>query len=51
MCILHAQVESTGAQTPDVELPPFLDVERRLEGSQDEKEYGAHSLSIIQEES
>ena len=51
LCILHAQVESTQAEAPDVELPPFLDVERRLEGQRDEKDYGAYSLSIIKEES
>jgi predicted ATPase len=49
LCILHAQVESTELVAPEVELPPFLDMERRLEGPQDEHDYGAYSLSIIRE--
>ncbi len=48
-CMLHAQVESSDAQAPVVELPPFLDLDRRLEGLQDEKDYGAYSLSMIRE--
>jgi hypothetical protein len=49
LCILHAQVESTDADVPEVELPPFLNMERRLEGPEDECDYGAYSLSIIRE--
>ena len=49
LCILHAQVESTEAEAPEVELPPFLDMERRLEGPKDECDYGAYSLSMIRE--
>uniref|UniRef100_A0A7S2YIE1 NadR/Ttd14 AAA domain-containing protein n=1 Tax=Entomoneis paludosa TaxID=265537 RepID=A0A7S2YIE1_9STRA len=47
--VLHAQVEakeSSGEQ--DVELPPFLKVERQLLNSeQDESMYGAYSISRI----
>ena len=43
LCILHAQVEGK-----DVDLPPFLDVERRIFNTpEDEKKYGAYSLSLI----
>lgn len=50
--ILHAQVEaSEDGQEPEVELPPFLDIERRLTNTkEDEERYGAYSLSIIREE-
>jgi hypothetical protein len=47
VCILHAQVESSTEEEPKVNLPPFLDVERRLHGPADENEYGAYSLSLI----
>ena len=47
--ILHAQVEAAndGAE-PKVELPEFLDVEKRLSpGDEDEEKYSAYSISII----
>jgi hypothetical protein len=48
LCILHAQVESSACYEPSVDLPPFLDVERRLENTkEDEEKYGAYSISII----
>ena len=47
MCILHAQVETGHAEELNVDVPPFLDIVRRLEGSADEQEYGAYSLSLI----
>ena len=51
LCILHAQVEATAdGDEPTVNLPPFLDVERQLTDSEeDKKKYGAYSLSIIKE--
>ena len=49
LCILHAQVEITDSKVSEVVLPPFLDVERKLGGSEDENKYGAYSLSIIGE--
>ena len=49
LCILHAQVEaSADGKEPIVDLPPFLQVERRLTDSPDDKEhYGAYSLSLM----
>jgi len=46
LCILHAQVESKDNESPVVDLPNFLTVERPL-GQSDESSYGAYSLSII----
>lgn len=46
LCILHAQVESTADEVPVVDLPEFLDVERRLELS-DEDHYGSYVLSLV----
>lgn len=47
LCILHAQVEAERKQS--VDLPPFLEIERKLEhnNKQDEEQYGAYSLSLI----
>lgn len=48
--ILHAQVEaSPDTFDPNVVLPPFLDVEKRLssDNHQDEEKYSAYSISII----
>jgi len=48
LCILHAQVEGNG--DPKVDLPPFLDVDRRLmdsDDNDDKDQYGAYNLSII----
>lgn len=48
--ILHAQVEASKDNTePKVELPPFLDVEKRLRGDNkdDEEKYSAYSISVI----
>lgn len=49
LCILHAQVEVRDHQSePVVDLPPFLQIERRLTNSrEDEKQYGAYSLSVM----
>jgi predicted ATPase len=49
LCILHAQVEATTEEgAVEVELPPFLHVDRRIENTpQDDEAYGAYSLSII----
>ena len=49
LCILHAQVERTESKVAEVVLPPFLEVERQLGGSEDEKLFGAYQLSIIGE--
>ena len=57
--ILHAQVETTatttspqkgntGGSNNSVIIPPFLSVNRRLENTkEDERNYGAYSLSLI----
>lgn len=48
--ILHAQVEASKEGTdPKVELPPFLDIEKRLSGNSkaDEEKYSAYSISVI----
>lgn len=51
VCILHAQVEATDEGEPEVNLPPFLNIERRLTNTKaDEQRYGAYSLSVIREE-
>lgn len=49
LCILHAQVEASAAgEYPTVKLPPFLNVDRRLENTkEDEERYGAYNLSLI----
>eukprot|EP00934_Nitzschia_sp_Nitz4_P002213 Nitzschia sp. Nitz4//scaffold376_size14603//8852//10148//NITZ4_008921-RA/size14603-augustus-gene-0.17-mRNA-1//-1//CDS//3329549661//2213//frame0 len=47
LCILHAQVECSPNEEPEVMLPPFLEIDRRLQGPQDESDFGAYSLSII----
>lgn len=47
LCILHVQVESNTVEDLHVDLPDFVRVERRLQGSDDEKLYGAYSLSLI----
>jgi hypothetical protein len=49
LCILHVQVESSGNEEPDVKLPDFIDVDRRLLGPEDEKQYGSYALSVIGE--
>jgi nucleoside-triphosphatase THEP1 len=57
--ILHAQVEAKsnpaendGEHDPKlVTLPPFLEVDRRLEDTEeDEKKYGAYNISLIERE-
>mmetsp|Transcript_114220 Transcript_114220/g.170866 ORF Transcript_114220/g.170866 Transcript_114220/m.170866 type:complete len:412 (+) Transcript_114220:82-1317(+) len=50
LCLLHAQIETTkGEEAKDAELPPFLNVVRRLGSDpQDENMYGAYSLSVIE---
>jgi predicted ATPase len=54
LCILHAQVEASkdGDGEPQVDLPPFLNVERRIYNTkEDEKNFGAFSLSLISNKS
>lgn len=48
LCILHAQVESTNDETPVVDLPDFLDIDRLLEQN-DKSTYGSYALSVIHE--
>ena len=43
VCILHAQIQ--GDDECKVELPPFLNVERRL-GKEDTEQYGAFGISL-----
>jgi hypothetical protein len=48
--ILHAQVESSSdGSEPAVELPPFLDVEKRISDTskEDDDKYSAYKISII----
>lgn len=51
LCFLHAQVESStdsaGEAECKVDLPPFLDIDRRLQGTEDEKRFGSYGLSKI----
>jgi hypothetical protein len=48
VCILHAQVEAIEGQNCNVELPPFLNVERQLNCQKDDDEkYGAYSISLF----
>lgn len=51
LCILHAQIEADPSDEANtdarVDLPPFLDVGRRLNTTKDEQEYGAYGLSLI----
>jgi AAA domain len=50
LCILQAQVEalSSTSRKPEVNLPPFLVVERRILDTEEENEkFGAYSLSIM----
>ena len=63
LCILHAQAEVSTSSSPvkggggggigasssaEVDLPPFLEIDRRLTSSKDdEKKYGAFSISQI----
>jgi len=51
LCVLMAQVEAcANGDEPEIVLPPFLDVERRITSSDEDKQkYGAYSLSIISE--
>lgn len=49
--ILHAQVEAPldSSEEPEVVLPPFLDVDRRLTSSkEDEIQFGAYGISPIE---
>lgn len=46
LCILHAQVETANKGELLVTLPPFLQVERRINKTKvDEETYGAFSIS------
>lgn len=48
LCILHAQVETANEGEMEVELPPFLDVDRRLKKTkEDDDSYGAYAISVI----
>mmetsp|Transcript_7286 Transcript_7286/g.10886 ORF Transcript_7286/g.10886 Transcript_7286/m.10886 type:complete len:422 (-) Transcript_7286:53-1318(-) len=42
ICLLYCQVEGDG----EVELPPFLDVDRVLDGPEDEWKYGSYGISL-----
>jgi hypothetical protein len=37
LCILHAQVESAEKEVTNLQLPPFLEMDRQLQGEEDEK--------------
>jgi len=43
LCILHVQVEGEDK----VDLPPFLDLERRLTKSKEDSKYSAYAVSLI----
>mmetsp|Transcript_17990 Transcript_17990/g.36878 ORF Transcript_17990/g.36878 Transcript_17990/m.36878 type:complete len:350 (+) Transcript_17990:214-1263(+) len=49
ICILHAQVKST-PETPvaegEVEIPTFLDVDRRISNSEEDAKFGAYHISL-----
>ena len=46
--ILHAQVETANEGELLVDLPPFLQVERRLKNTkEDDDRYGAFAVSLI----
>jgi hypothetical protein len=48
MCILHAQVETANEGELEIDLPPFLEVERRLKNTkEDDHKYGAFAVSLI----
>jgi len=51
ICILHAQVQSTlgseGVHDLDVSIPPFLEVDKLLgDSEEDKKHYGAYHISL-----
>jgi len=46
LCILHAQVENSHNEDPEVDLPDFLDIVRLL-GQNDECIYGSYALSVV----
>lgn len=51
ICILHAQVQSTTEDGSglggEVSIPPFLEVEKKLTGSEEENQkYGAYHISL-----
>jgi len=46
LCILHAQVENKDNENPVVDLPNFLDIDRRL-GQKDKRQYGSYALSVV----
>mmetsp|Transcript_8456 Transcript_8456/g.13998 ORF Transcript_8456/g.13998 Transcript_8456/m.13998 type:complete len:413 (+) Transcript_8456:183-1421(+) len=48
LCILHAQVETANEGELQVDLPPFLEVERRLKNiKEDDAKFGAFAISLI----
>ena len=46
LCILHAQVENSDNEDPEVDLPEFLKIDRLL-GQNDESTYGSYALSVV----
>lgn len=48
LCILHAQVETANEGDLEVDLPPFLEVERRIKNTKEDAEkFGAFAISLI----
>jgi len=47
LCILHAQsVTTNGKEEEIIDLPEFLDIERRLQNTKDDFKYSAHAVSL-----
>lgn len=46
LCILHAQVENSDNEDPEVDLPEFLQIDRLL-GKDDESKFGSYALSVV----
>lgn len=47
ICILHAQVRSSPDGTgEEVDIPPFLEVEKELSSSEEDERYGAYHISL-----
>ena len=46
LCILHAQVENSDNEDPEVDLPEFLKIDRLL-GQDDESKFGSYALSVV----
>jgi hypothetical protein len=47
ICILHAQVRSSPDGTgEEVDIPPFLEVEKKLSSSEEDERFGAYHISL-----